>query len=53
MNEQPFTCSLSGVKLPTGINEVRIRAHDSIHKHGGVDLIVNLETGKSRPGGDL
>ncbi len=54
VNEQPFTRSLSGVKLPAGTKEVRIRAHDSVHKHGGTDLIVNLETGKSRPatGGD-
>ncbi len=54
VNEQPFTRSLSGVKLPAGTKEVRIRAHDNVHKHGGTDLIVNLETGKSRSvtGGD-
>ena len=48
VNEQPFTRSLSGVKLPAGTKQVRIRAHDLVHKHGGTDLIVDLETGKSR-----
>ena len=48
VNEQPFTRSLSGVTLPAGTREVRLRAHDSVHKLGGTDLIVNLETGASR-----
>ena len=31
VNEQPFTRSLSGVKIPQGISTVSIRAHDSVH----------------------
>ena len=31
VNEQPFTRSLSGVKIPGGVKEVRIRAHDKVH----------------------
>ncbi len=48
VNEQPFTRSLSGVKLPAGTKEVRIRANDKVHGTGGVELIVDLATGKSR-----
>ena len=35
VDEQPFTRSLSGVKIPHGIEEVTVRAHDSVHKYGG------------------
>jgi hypothetical protein len=48
VNEQPFTRSLSGVKLPAGTREVRLRANDKVHGTGGVELIVDLATGKSR-----
>jgi len=34
-DEQPFTRSLSGVKIPESINEVTVRAHDSKHAYGG------------------
>ena len=30
-NEQPFTRSLSGVRIPDGVAEVRIEARDSVH----------------------
>lgn len=30
-NEQPFTRSLSGVSVPNGVDEVVIRARDSVH----------------------
>jgi len=30
-NEQPFTRSLSDVRVPDGVTEVLIRAHDSVH----------------------
>lgn len=49
VNEQPFTRSLSGVSLPAGTREVRVRANDKVHGTGGVELIVDLTTGKSRP----
>ena len=35
VDEQPFTRSLSGVKIPLGVSEVTIRAHDSVHGYGG------------------
>lgn len=31
VEEQPFTRSLSGVKIPEGINQVLIRAYDLVH----------------------
>ena len=31
VNEQPFTRSLSGVTIPTGVDQVDIRAHDKLH----------------------
>ena len=31
VEEQPFTRSLSGVDIPAGMDEVFIRAHDSVH----------------------
>jgi hypothetical protein len=31
VNEQPFTRSLSGVKIPHGLDKIWIRAHDSVH----------------------
>lgn len=48
VDEQPFTRSLSGVKLPAGTKEVRLRANDKVHGTGGAELIVDLATGKSR-----
>ena len=35
INEQPFTRSLSGVKIPETATEVTVRGHDSIHEYGG------------------
>jgi len=42
VGEQPFTRSLSGVKIPAHIRTVIIRAHDSVHKYGGKEIIVEL-----------
>ncbi len=42
VNEQPFTRSLSGVKIPSDITHVTIRAWDSVHGSGGVDKQVQL-----------
>ena len=42
VDEQPFTRSLSGVKIPNEITSVTLRAHDSIHKYGGKALTVSL-----------
>lgn len=41
-NEQPFTRSLSGVEVPPGIPEVRVRARDSVHGWGGREMTVPL-----------
>ena len=41
-NEQPFTRSLTGVGVDTGLTEVRARAHDNVHGYGGVELVVEL-----------
>lgn len=42
VNEQPFTRSLGNVEIPEGIDNVIIRAHDSVHGHGGAELTVEL-----------
>ena len=41
-NEQPFTRSLNDVRIPKGVLQVRIRAHDSVHGYGGAELTVEL-----------
>lgn len=35
VNEQPFTRSLSGIKIPDGLHTVLVMAHDSVHDWGG------------------
>ena len=35
VDEQPFTRSLSGVKIPASVSEVTVQAHDSVHGYGG------------------
>lgn len=42
VDEQPFTRSLSGVKIPENIKKVKVRAHDSVHGYGGKEISVNL-----------
>ncbi|SDR33299.1 hypothetical protein [Pseudovibrio sp. Tun.PSC04-5.I4] len=42
VNEQPFTRTLSGVKIPEGIDTVTIRAKDSVHGYGGKEISVVL-----------
>ena len=39
-DEQPFTRSLSGVKIPASVHAVIIRAHDSVHGYGGKTMKV-------------
>ncbi len=41
-NEQPFTRSLAGVRIPDGIAEVTVRAHDSVHELGGAEMRVEV-----------
>ena len=42
VDEQPFTRSLSGVKIPDSIKEVTVRAHDSKHGYGGKTVKVGV-----------
>ena len=42
VEEQPFTRTLSGVKVPPGVTKVRIRARDSVHGFGGAEVEVPL-----------
>ncbi len=41
-NEQPFTRSLAGVKIPANLKEVTVRAHDLVHGYGGKTVTVAL-----------
>ena len=40
--EQPFTRSLSGVRIPAGVKRVILRAHDKVHGLGGKEFTVAL-----------
>lgn len=40
--EQPFTRSLGGVVIPEGIDQVTLRAHDSVHGDGGAEIQLKL-----------
>ena len=42
VGEQPFTRSLSGVKIPQGTSSVSIRAHDSVHGYNKKVFEVKL-----------
>jgi len=42
VDEQPFTRSLSGIKIPERIQQVTIRAHCSVHGNGGKVVTVDL-----------
>lgn len=42
VNEQPFTRSLGGVKIPAGLSTVRVRGHDKVHGLGGREMTVAL-----------
>ena len=41
-NEQPFTRSLSCVKIPKSVNNISIQAHDSVHGYGGKIITIQL-----------
>ena len=43
VDEQPFTRSLAGVAVPSGINTVTIEARDSVHGWGGKTIKVDLK----------
>jgi hypothetical protein len=41
-NEQPFTRSLSGVTIPPGVSQVKIRARDTVHGYSAQEFLVDL-----------
>lgn len=43
VDEQPFTRSLSGVAIPSGVTEVIVESHDSVHGWGGKQVVVQLQ----------
>ena len=42
VGEQPFTRSLSGVRVPPETTHVIVRTHDSVHGYGGAEMKVKL-----------
>ncbi|MEJ2638056.1 MAG: hypothetical protein P8010_00625 [Desulfosarcinaceae bacterium] len=42
VDEQPFTRSLLGVKIPAGVKKITVRAHDSVHAYGGKEITLEL-----------
>jgi hypothetical protein len=42
VEEQPFTRSLSGMKIPENLTEVIVRAHDLVHGYGGKTVEVKV-----------
>ena len=41
-DEQPFTRSLRDVRIPPGLSEVVVRAHDLVHEYGGEVVAVQV-----------
>jgi len=41
-DEQPFTRELAGVRVPAGVGEVIVRAHDKVHGLGGREVSVRI-----------
>lgn len=41
-NEQPFTRSLGGVRIPLEVKTVTVRAYDSVHATGGATKVVDV-----------
>jgi hypothetical protein len=41
--EQPFTRSLSGVIIPQGVKQVKVRAMDSVHGYSKQEVVVDIE----------
>ncbi len=42
VDEQPFTRSLAGVSIPSGVREVTVEARDKVHGWGGKHMKVTL-----------
>jgi hypothetical protein len=46
VDEQPFTRSQSGIAIPEGVTQVRVRAHDLVDGYGGREVVVDLTVDK-------
>jgi thiosulfate/3-mercaptopyruvate sulfurtransferase len=46
VDEQPFTRSQSGIVIPEGMTQARVRAHDLVHGYGGREVVVDLTVAK-------
>jgi hypothetical protein len=42
VGEQPFERSQSGIVIPPGVTQVRVRAHDLVDGFGGREVLVDL-----------
>ena len=42
VTEQPVTRELDGVRIPAGLAQVRVRAHDLVHGYGGAEATVEI-----------
>jgi len=42
VNEQPFTRSLAGVRIPADVTAVQVRAKDKVHGFGGAVVTIEL-----------
>ena len=42
VNEQPFTRSLGGIKIPPTFTWVKLRAHDKMHGLGGREVTLSV-----------
>ena len=42
VNEQPFTRSLTGVRIPREFTWVRVRGHDLVHGYGGREVTLSV-----------
>jgi hypothetical protein len=42
-NEQPFTRSQSGIRIPEGVTAITVRAHDKVHGWGRRETTVSLK----------
>ena len=46
--EQPFTRSLTGIKIPDDLTSVLVRARDSVHGYGGLMISFDLKSGEMK-----
>jgi hypothetical protein len=46
-NEQPFTRSQSGIRIPEELTHVVVRSQCTVHGFGGREVLVELRSGKS------